>query len=145
MRGAGLDVTSHKAPICQQDVHKMYSTLFSQKSPWCLLYKVFFEITLHFARRGREGLRDLTKSTFKFVRDADGVEYVCLAYHEQEKTKQGSEKQIFEKCGSMYSQPGDPNCPVESLKLYLSKLNPSCSAFFQIPKNKFTGRAQTNT
>ena len=37
----------------------------------------------------------------------------------------------------MYSQPGDARCPVKSLKLYMSKLNPKCSAFYQYHKKKF--------
>ena len=31
----------------------------------------------------------------------------------------------------MYAQSGDPNCTVQSLKLYLSKLHPKCEALFQ--------------
>ena len=35
----------------------------------------------------------------------------------------------------MYSQPGDVNCPVHSLKLYLSKLNSRCEYLLQKPKS----------
>ena len=34
----------------------------------------------------------------------------------------------------MYDQPGDPQCLVASLKLYLSKLHPDNNAFFQHPR-----------
>ena len=38
----------------------------------------------------------------------------------------------------MYAKPGDIDCPVASLDIYLSKLSPKCDVFFQahfcIPK-----------
>ena len=43
-------------------------------------------------------------------------------------TKECEKKQI------MCEQPGDPNCPIKSLKLYLDKLNPKCPFLFQKPK-----------
>lgn len=36
----------------------------------------------------------------------------------------------------MFAQPKDPHCPIAALAKYLSKLNPSCNAFFQRPKPK---------
>ena len=39
----------------------------------------------------------------------------------------------------MYEQPGDPNCPVKSLKMYIEKLNPKCPFLFQKPKSSSVG------
>ena len=48
----------------------MYSTkVLSNHDPESLLYKVFFEVGLHFGRRGREGWRNLRKDSFVFKRD----------------------------------------------------------------------------
>lgn len=139
MRRAGMDKTTHKMAISDTDIKKMYaSEAFDQSVPMCLIYKVYFELSLHFARRGREGLRELTKSSFIIHTDENGEEYVEMAYHEVEKKKQGDEKEITEKDGCMYSQRDDRNCPVKSLKLLLSKLNPKCSALFQYPISNIT-------
>ena len=39
----------------------------------------------------------------------------------------------------MYAQQSDPNCPVLSLKKYISKLNPKCSYLFQRPRTGQVG------
>ena len=38
----------------------------------------------------------------------------------------------------MYERQDDPMCPVRSLDMYISKLNPECDAFFQQPKKQTT-------
>ena len=116
MRREGKDMTKHKEAIHPEDIQKMYATVFDVNNRWGMIYKVFFEVTLHFARRGREGLRDLHTYSFLFEKDSKDREFVRLRYNEQEKTKQGSEKSINEKKAIMYAQPGDPDCPVATLK-----------------------------
>ena len=69
--------------------------------------------------------------------DENGIEYVVPAYNEAEKTKQGNEKDHKEKEAVMYAQ-GGSRCPVNSYKLYLSKLNPQCDALFQYPKPNYS-------
>ena len=133
LRREGLDTTKHKPPISERDMTKMYeSGTLSNDHPWGLLQKIYFEISLHFCRRGCEGLRELKKSSFIFKTNDNGVEYATMAYHETEKRKQGHEKDQHEKVTRMYSQPG-PNCPVNSLKLLLKKLNKECQSLFQYP------------
>ena len=70
----------------------MYERVLNNKNAWHLLYKVFFEVGLHFARRGREGLRELTKDSIMIKRDSYGVECVIPARVEVENPKQGEEK-----------------------------------------------------
>ena len=138
MRHEGKDMTKHKEAIHPEDIKKMYATVFDVNNRWGLIYKVFFEVTLHFARRGREGLRDLHTDSFLFEKYSKDREFVRLRYNEQEKTKQGSEKSINEKKALMYAQPGDPDCPVASLKKLINKCNLECSALFQYPNKKST-------
>ena len=57
-----------------------------------------------------------------------------MAYNEKEKNHQGVNSKEEEKKARMYAQPGDPMCPLESLKLYMSKLNLNNDTFFQRPK-----------
>ena len=63
-RKSGLDISKHKTAIAPGDVKKLYENrVLSADNPTSLQYKVFFEICLHFGRRGREGLAALKKVT----------------------------------------------------------------------------------
>lgn len=140
-RRRGLDVSCKKSAVTAADVELLYSSgTLSNKSPQSLLYKVYFELSLHCARRGCEGLRDLRKDSFVVRKDENGREYVCLAYHELEKNHQGINKREGERDPRLYAQVGDPNCPVLSFKKYISKLNGACESFFQRPKQTFHDR-----
>ena len=134
MRRAGLDKTTHKTPISAGDMDRLYASgVLSNDTPWGLIYKVYFELSLHFSRRGVEGIRELHKSSFVFETDDMGATYCRMAYNEMEKKKQGNEKTIREKEARMYEEPGD-DCPIRSLKLLLAKLHPDCKALFQYPR-----------
>ena len=54
IRKEGKDVTKHKETILPGDREKLYSNVFTP-TPWGLQRRVFFEVSLHFCRRGREG------------------------------------------------------------------------------------------
>ena len=133
LRSEGKDITKHHQAIEPDELKIIYENVLNDQSPWALLNKVFFEISLFCARRGMEGLRDLNKHSFVFKTDTNGTEYVTMACNEKEKTKQGSERNIKEKEAIMYAQPGSDKCPVTSLKKYLGLLHPDCPAFFQYP------------
>ena len=54
----GGDKTKHHVAISEGDLEKMYTSgVLSNDTPTSLVRKVWFEIMLHFCRRGREGLR----------------------------------------------------------------------------------------
>ena len=138
-RVRGMDKSQHKAALTAADVDRLYTTeTLSNKTPVALLHKVYFELSLHCAHRGCEGLRDLRKDSFTIRRDENGHRYVILAYHELEKNHQGLKKRETDRDPRMYEQQGDENCPVRSFEKYLSKLNPGCTAFFQRPKTEFS-------
>ena len=134
MRRDGLDTTKHKDAIPEEDMRKLYdSRTLSNDNATSLLHKVFFELCLHFGRRGREGLRDLKKGSFDIKKDASGKRYVRQTYLEKEKNHQGLSLKEKEKCACMYEQPNSEHCPVKSFELYVSKLHPACDALFQKP------------
>ena len=134
-RAQGNDKTKHKDAIESGDLAKMYSTeTLSNKNPQALQYKVFFEISLHFARRAKEGLRDLRKSSFEIKSDHDGTRYATIAYNEKSKKDHGEFKDFVEKEQRLYEQPQESSCPLKSLELYLSKLHPNNDDFFQQPR-----------
>lgn len=135
MKAEGRDITKHKEAITEGDMGKLYeSGVLNIETPLGLLRKVYVEISLHFGRRGREGLRSLTKQSFVFKIDDGGKQYVTLSFNELDKNHQVLMPKDQEKKQIMFGQPGDPQCPVAALTKYLSKLNPSCNSFFQRPK-----------
>ena len=135
LRREGRDKTQHKEPTAPADMGKLYqSGVLSNDNPKELQNKVYFELSYHFARRGRERLRELRKDSFSARKDSEGVEYVYASYHEKEKNHSGVDPKEMEKQVIMCAQPGDPRCPVYSFKLYMSKLHDECNAFFQRPK-----------
>ena len=131
-RAAGHDTTKHKDAIEPGDIIKMYSSgTLSNKTPKALQYKVFFEISLHFARRAKEGLRELRKDSFEIKSDHTGTRFATIGYNEKSKKDHGEKKEFTEKEQRLYEQPDDPRCPVKSLELYLDKLHPDSNDFFQ--------------
>jgi hypothetical protein len=62
--------------------------------------------------------------------DDVGNQYYKMAY-EANKTHHGVDSKEKEQETRMYSRPGEQNCPVSSMDLYLGKLNLKCKAFFQ--------------
>ena len=134
----GKDTTTHKTPIQRGDMEKLYSSnVLSNDNPVALQRKVYVEISLHFARRGREGLRDLKVSSFEILTDDQEKRYVTIKYNEKSKKDQGDQKNNVLKEQRMYEQPDDPLCPVRSFELYVSKLNAKSDIFFIQPMNKF--------
>lgn len=70
----GKGATKHHNPITKTDLQKIYKKLSTDidSNPTSLQQKVLFDIILHFGRRGRENLRDLTKEHFNVLTDSSG-------------------------------------------------------------------------
>ncbi|KAM6092041.1 activating transcription factor 7-interacting protein 1 isoform 2-T6 [Theristicus caerulescens] len=129
LRMQGKDETHHHPPIAVEDLRKIkQSGVLGLHSPLALVNKVWFDLQLHFAKRGREILRDLAPDAFVVEKDKNGRRYAMFRY--PGKGKNGEDPH---KMGKMYDMPGDPNCPVFSLELYLSKLPPEPPAFYLHP------------
>ncbi|XP_041272763.1 activating transcription factor 7-interacting protein 1 isoform X2 [Onychostruthus taczanowskii] len=129
LRMQGKDETHHHPPIAAEDLRRIkQSGVLGLHSPLALVNKVWFDLQLHFAKRGREILRDLAPDAFVVEKDKNGRRYAMFRY--PGKGKNGEDPH---KMGKMYDMPGDPNCPVFSLELYLSKLPPEPPAFYLHP------------
>ena len=86
----GLDKTKHYAPIAEADLDKFREcNVFSVDQPKSLQRKVWFDIALSFARRGRENLQCLNKDAFTFKKDDTGLQYVEMTYNEAPKNHPG--------------------------------------------------------
>ena len=134
----GLDRTRHYPPIAEADIRKLReSDTFSLEQPKPLQRKVWFDIALAFARRGRENLQSMKKDAFAFKTDDTGDEYVEMTYNEATKNHPGVKSDTnHESKPRMYAVNGSDSCPVNSLRLYLSKLNPESELLFQQARNR---------
>ena len=114
----GLVKTIHKSAISEEKFVEMYASgVLSPNPPESLLNKVFVEIMLPFCRWGKEGLRQLKKSSFVRTNDSHGRVYITLAFSELEKNHQGFHKHDYPEEPRMYAQAGN-NCTVRSFDLY---------------------------
>lgn len=128
-RQEGSEDKKHQ-PITEADIKKMYSSrVLSNDNPTSLQYKVFFEICLHFGKIGRDGLHDLKRENVVFTLDTNGKEYVTVKYDLPVKNQCSRPSHDHK----LYATNRE-DCPLKSLKKYISKLNPENSSFFQKPK-----------
>ncbi|KAK0140873.1 hypothetical protein N1851_022126 [Merluccius polli] len=71
--------------------------------------------------------------------DEHGVEYVSLAHNPQTKNhKDPNEPHKENLRGFMFARPGDPLCPVKSIKKYISKCPPDAKSLYLHPKHSIT-------
>ena len=139
-RRAGKENVQHKPVIEATDLVKIRASPFlSMTTPAGLLRRTWFYVSLYWCRRGREGQRDLRRDSFKFTRDANGREYAVMTHEEATKNHPGGEnsKPSAERETRLYST-GEDDDAFASLKLFVAKLNPFCTAFFQYPKPSVT-------
>ncbi|XP_068737168.1 zinc finger MYM-type protein 2-like [Montipora capricornis] len=139
LKKLGKENSQHKPTLEDEDMEKLKSSdALSLSNPLSLLRNVWFHIVLYFCRRGREGQRELQKSSFKLDVDASERNYVTMAHDEVSKNHPGGLKDTSstEKYARMY-ETDSPNDGYKAVKLYLSKLNPKSSAFFQYPSRNW--------
>lgn len=139
-RKSGKDTSFHHPRITESDLQTIRcSSALSPDTPLGLVRKVWFDIQLCFARRGREGSRELTMTSFVIQRDEHGVEYISLAHNPQTKNHKDPNDPHKENLrGFMFARHGDPLCPVKSFKSYISKCPPDAKSFYLHPKHSIT-------
>lgn len=130
LKKQGKAVTKHKTPISEQDMATIQDS-FDLNSPEDLQDKVFIDIMLFFCNRGRENLREMTPNQFE-EHFQNGK---CIITKRDTLTKNNREDHDeASQCGVMVEIPGNPRCPVASLRKYKQKLNPDCDSLWQRPK-----------
>ena len=122
--------TAHKKIITDIDMQKIATYLLAVDDAQVLQYKVWYSLGVHFVSQGLEFQRQLTLSSFLFLKDDKGRVYVTLSHKTQQKNAQGSlsdSEAISDK--HMYST-GDVDCPVSALRKFMCHCDPSAPALF---------------
>ena len=142
----GKEDTKHKEPIAKEDLLLLKTgEAMKPNHPLSLVRNVWFHVVLYWCRRGCEGQRNLSINSFKFLVDERGKEYATMSHDEVSKNNQGGfvPKSNTEKLARMYPTESDTD-GFKALKLYLSKVNPNCSAFFQYPRRNWDETTSVN-
>ena len=82
----GLDVSAAKTSIEKHDVEKLFREYFpkclgDEVNTEILLHKVFWDIMYYTGRRGKEGLRKLSKSSFAVKMSPTGAEFIEITFN----------------------------------------------------------------
>ncbi|KAF3836227.1 hypothetical protein F7725_028785 [Dissostichus mawsoni] len=72
LRKKGLDTSVHHSSITEDDF-KAIKQVLDPKTPEGLVNKVWFDVQLHFGRRGNEGNQQLKPSSFTTKTDENGL------------------------------------------------------------------------
>ncbi|XP_023277877.1 uncharacterized protein LOC111666688 [Seriola lalandi dorsalis] len=133
IRKSGRDITSHHQALSLDDIRILrHSRAMDTSTPRGLLNKVWFDIQVHFGRRGKQANRNLKPDSFVIRKDERGLRYCTLIFGDE--TKMFNEK---DRC-SMFEKPGNGLCPIASLLKYLSKLPSNAAALYLQPKKELT-------
>ncbi|XP_070684550.1 uncharacterized protein [Pempheris klunzingeri] len=133
IRKSGRDITSHHQALSPDDIHVLrHSRVMDTSFPRGLLNKVWFDVQVHFGRRGKQANRNLKPDSFVIRKDERGLRYCILSFADE--TKNHSEK---DRC-FMFEKPGHEFCPITSLLKYLSKLPPNATALYLQPSKEPT-------
>ena len=140
--------TIHKNPLTTEVLQKFFKSgelaSADAKIPRALLQTTWFYLSLYFGRRGRENQSRMKKSMLRLAVTAACEEYFELNKEEPGavlSTKnhtgglEGSEELAD---GKIFSSPGSKRCSVQTIKSYLSHLNPEVEFLFQRPKAEST-------
>ena len=115
-------------PAIEDKDFQKIKNYFDRSSGEVLQQEVIFNLIYYFGFRGRETLPQLDRRSFSFCRDSDDLEYVCLNHELLSKNAKASltqsEFQDMKKARMYaYTEEDDGCCPVQGLKLYLSKIS----------------------
>ena len=134
-REGKISSTKHKPALIPQDVEILYEKKqLGLETPERLLQTAWFNIMLHFGKRGRENMREMTAEDIQIHKSSSGLEYITHVERATKNHRGGFNSSENEAAAVMSEMPGNPRCPVVAVKTYLSKRNKQCQALWQNQK-----------
>lgn len=135
-RQGKISSTKHKEAMVPKDVEILYDKKqLGLETPESLLQTAWFNIMLHFGKRGRENQREMTADDIQIHKSSCGLEYITLVERATKNHQGGLKSNENEAAAVMSEIPGNPRCPVFAVKTYLSKRNKPCQALWQKPRD----------
>ena len=135
----GMVYVKHHNAIEKGDFQKLKdSGTIGTNDPKALQRLVWLNIAMHFARRGREGYRTMSKDMFHVAVDGEGHSYIAQSFFEKTKNHQGASiTDDHMPQGRIYAIEGDEYCPVRAYERYISLLNPDVAYLWQKPNPNY--------
>ena len=131
----GDEDIQHYDPIEFSDEAKMYN-YFDRNSPTRLQDEVWYIVVSYLGMRGREGMRNLKKSSLESKVDSNNKRYWMITGPQKTKNNKASlsAKQFTSvKQSRIYEDPESGACPYEAISLYLGKIQ-QCEKDTLFPK-----------
>ena len=130
----------HKKAITKDQVRKLYDSgelgPADSQDPAQLQRTAWFYVALFFGRRGRENQRLIKRDMLVLGETPQGLEYYELNRQMPSSLPSAiSADDEEESEAKVFAVPGSTRCPVQTLKNYLSHLNPASDVLFQRPKD----------
>ena len=130
----------HKKAITKDQVRKLYDSgelgPADSQNPAQLQRTAWFYVALFFGRRGRENQRLIKRDMLVLGQTPQGLEYYELKRQMPSSLPSAiSTDDEDESEAKVFAVPGSARCPVQTLKNYLSHLNPASDVLFQRPKD----------
>ena len=133
-KSEGYGDTTHYPELEPEDLHKLYAG-FNTNTPEGLQDKVWFDITFHLIRRGRENMRSMKKTSFGVGTDAFGRRFIFQRQGECDKNH-GVHDHPFDTTGKgVIFETKLNNCPVINYEKYMTHLHPNCDSMWQKPRS----------
>jgi len=87
----GHDTSKARPSISEADLQKLYQNYFAdiESNTQILQHKVFFDLLYHLGRRGKEGLRSLSRDSFAIKNGPNDSRYLEITFNEVTKKNQG--------------------------------------------------------
>ncbi|CAC5412465.1 unnamed protein product [Mytilus coruscus] len=123
--------TQHHSIISISELQKINEFLSTKNNDVALRFKVWYALAIHFVSPGIEFHQQLSKDSVKFVKDEEGSEYPTITHETHQKNNQGGVEDSSEEAKDkiVYSTDSNP-CPVQAVKLFLSKCHPNSKSLF---------------
>ena len=123
--------TLHKNIIEEEDLCQI-SKYMSRASESALILRqsVWMNLAIHFVSRGLEFHHQLKINSFDFQFDEFGKEYATINHETQQKNFQGGLSKDEAPVDRRMYATGDKNCPVQALKLLISKTHKDATSLF---------------
>ena len=118
--------TQHHPIISNQELMQINTYLSKKEDIVALRFRVWYLLAIHFVSRGIEFHHQLSMSSIKFQHDEEGIEFLTINHETHQKNYQGGLEDATEEAQDkrMYATSNSASCPVQAVKLYLSKCDP---------------------